>query len=175
MKPSVIDFFCHAGTDPQGRSLADMIAMTDHELESHHDIIQWMFPLHEASQFNARAPLIDEASACSLQQSSIAKKRMREVLIRFAHFLGFEQLHNGEFVANPKLEANRANWQTPLNHNHLRITRVIRSLRLLGLEAESRAFYDAVYQAAKQSGCVNERTLAYWQRALERPPLESLR
>ncbi|PQO38005.1 opioid growth factor receptor-related protein [Blastopirellula marina] len=175
MTARVLDFYCDGGTDSSGRTLDDMIAMSDRELEFHHDIIQWMFPLHEASNFNPDCPLVDEQSAETLQGDRIAQTRMREVLERFASFLGFKRDASGQYESDPKLAANRANWQTPHNHNLLRITRVIRSLRLFGLEAESQSFFAAVYESACKSGCLSERTIGYWRLALEDPPFETLR
>lgn len=175
MTARVLHFYCDGGTDSSGRTLDDMIAMSDRELEFHHDIIQWMFPLHEASNFNPDCPLVDEKSAAKLRADPNAQTRMREVLDRFVSFLGFKRDESGHYESDRKLAANRANWQTPHNHNLLRITRVIRSLRLFGLEAESQHFFDAVYESASKSGCLNERTAGYWRLALEEPPFETLR
>lgn len=169
MTSQVVDFYCHDGTDRHGRSVLDMIAMTDRELESHHDIIQWMFPLHETSSVNPDCPLVDEHSAHVLRENIDAHQRMHEMITRFGRFLGFELDEDGQFIADPSLASNRDNWHSPMNHNHLRITRVIRSLRLFGFEKEARAFYEAVSKSAVQSQCATERTLAYWKQALEDP------
>lgn len=59
------------------------------------------------------------------------------------------------------------------DHNHLRLTRILRSLRLFGLEAEALALYgDLVVQARR--GIVNRRSLSYWERALREPLFSSL-
>ena len=56
-------------------------------------------------------------------------------------------------------------WLTRFDHNHLRITRIIRCLRVLGLEEEARAFYDAISSAT----IVSSRSRMYWGRAAQRP------
>lgn len=175
MTARVIDFYCDGGVDSNGRTLDDMVEMSDRELEFHHDIIQWMFPLHEASNFNPNCPLVDEKSAAALRADSNAQARMREVLNRFASFLGFNWDEKGQFESDRNLKANRTNWQTPSNHNLLRITRVIRSLRLFGLETEAQNFFAVVYESARQSGCLSEQTAAFWRLALNGPPFETLR
>ena len=56
------------------------------------------------------------------------------------------------------------------DHNHLRITRILRSLRVLGLEAEAKAFYDAlteVFDASK--GHIGQKSMMFWTRAVSRP------
>lgn len=57
------------------------------------------------------------------------------------------------------------NWLTRFDHNHLRITRIIRSLRVLGLEEEALAFYDIISTAT----IVSSRSRMYWGRAAHRP------
>ena len=53
-------------------------------------------------------------------------------------FYGLE-VHLGEQVTamrSPNFAAKAAGWLSPGNHNHLRITRILRCLTVLGLEAE---------------------------------------
>lgn len=63
------------------------------------------------------------------------------------------------------------NWLTPANHNHLRITRILKSLRLLGLEPESAAFFRAlaaIYpgQSAAANPAISATTFRFWQSAV---------
>jgi hypothetical protein len=52
-----------------------------------------------------------------------------------------------------------------MDHNHLRITRIIRSLRVLGLEDEAHAFRAALEEYTTQAGY---RSREYWRRAAQR-------
>lgn len=58
-------------------------------------------------------------------------------------------------------------WRKRMDHNHLRITRIIRSMRILGLEQAALAFHDAL--VFQQGNKVSERSLMYWGRAAHRP------
>jgi hypothetical protein len=49
-----------------------------------------------------------------------------------------------------------------MDHNHLRITRIIRSLRILGLEAEAVAWYDTLSTLADHA---SESSRGFWRRA----------
>jgi hypothetical protein len=49
-----------------------------------------------------------------------------------------------------------------MDHNHLRITRIIRSLRILGLEAEALALYTTLSTLAKHA---SESSHGFWKRA----------
>jgi hypothetical protein len=54
--------------------------------------------------------------------------------------------------------------------NHLRITRVIRSLRVLGLEAHAAVFYDAILKVNEDfPNRISSRSMMYWKRAAVRP------
>jgi hypothetical protein len=59
------------------------------------------------------------------------------------------------------------NWLTPSNHNHLRITRIPKSLRLLGLETEAIAFFECLaniyrLESAKATPRISEETFTFW-------------
>jgi hypothetical protein len=57
-------------------------------------------------------------------------------------------------------------WLRAGDHNHLRLTRILTSLRLLGLEAHSRALYVCLAAiAGDRPHAVSSTTLAYWERA----------
>ena len=58
--------------------------------------------------------------------------------------------------------------RTRFDHNHLRITRIIRSLRVLGLEKAALAFHSALI-ANDFKRRVSDRTLIFWERAAKRP------
>jgi DNA-binding transcriptional MerR regulator len=63
----------------------------------------------------------------------------------------------------------KENWVRRYDHNHLRITRIIRSLRVLGLEEEALAFYRALEKVQSESAAISARSLTYWRRAAFRP------
>jgi len=54
------------------------------------------------------------------------------------------------------------------DHNHLRITRILRSMRVLGLSELSFAFYCALTAVAELSE-ISENSVLFWTRAIKRP------
>lgn len=61
------------------------------------------------------------------------------------------------------------NWVTKSDHNHLRISRIIRSLRVLGLEQNALAFYKALQDVNNDfPNTIGARSLMYWNRAAVR-------
>lgn len=61
------------------------------------------------------------------------------------------------------------NWVVRSDHNHLRISRIIRSLRVLGLEQNAQAFYNALQEVNNDfPNTIGARSLMYWNRAAVR-------
>jgi hypothetical protein len=57
-------------------------------------------------------------------------------------------------------------WLHAGNHNHLRLTRILTSLRLLGLDDQSRALFLCLEQiAGGHPHAISATTLDYWRRA----------
>lgn len=62
------------------------------------------------------------------------------------------------------------NWCVRFDHNHLRITRILRCLRVLGLQKESEAFFAALKRVYDNPAIgISARSLEFWTRAAERP------
>ena len=66
-----------------------------------------------------------------------------------------------------QLEDRKPNVWSGLNHNWLRITRVLRSLTLLDLKAEANEFF-ALLTELRDTGTVaiNDETWRYWKKAV---------
>ena len=62
------------------------------------------------------------------------------------------------------LERNM-HWNTQIDHNQLRITRVIECLRLLVSDEEADNFYNNILELIKDNNQVNRRTLNFWEKA----------
>ncbi len=158
------DFYRGTSTDTEGRTLADLWAFSDGEMEDVHDFIQWMFPLREPSRFNPDAPLVTEADIAGFRADPAIREALRRSLGRFLAFLGLRS-EGGKVVAGEDFERKSGVWRHP-NHNWLRITRVLASTRMLGLEEESRAFF-AFLESLRDGGRsgIDPTTFRYWRDA----------
>ena len=96
-------------------------------------------------------------------------------------FYGFEFYSSPEggdeqlIIAEPKTFYNQK-WITRFDHNHLRITRILRSLRVLGLEKEGDVFFKMLYWMYQKIKCegprechISDTSLKFWTRAAKRP------
>lgn len=162
---NALDFFTgRPNTD--GRTLDAILAEDDDALEFHHDIIQWCFPLHEPSSVNPDAPIISPAEQQTLSGRPDVRRKMRQVLDRWLSFYGF-RFQGPSVVPTDDFADKSQHWNRPLNHNHLRITRIIRSLRLFGLDDEARQVHDAFATfAGSNASRIAPTAPAYWRDAL---------
>ncbi|MCJ1417541.1 hypothetical protein MMC32_003885 [Xylographa parallela] len=172
---SLISFYdpVITATDAKGRTLGSILAWNDRNLESCHDYIQVLFPLPEASAFSYVAPVVDKATFKAFHSRPDLQAQLRMSLVRILGFYGFElqEIERGpEVIRGPDFASASKNWVTRFDHNHLRITRIIRSLRVLGLEKEARAFFAALQAVYKSSdGRISQKSMMFWTRAAERP------
>jgi hypothetical protein len=142
----IIGFYNGTESDHRGRHLREIQEWPDDQLEAVHDYIQWLFPLPEASGFNAAAPILTSESIQEFRSLPELQQKLRDSFFRMMRFYGFEVLSIKPIKVDraPNFEAKATGWLSPGNHNHLRITRILRCLSVLGLEAEAKAFLECL-------------------------------
>lgn len=88
------------------------------------------------------------------------------MFIRMLGFYGFS--YDNETIKEAANFSERSLiWLTLNNHNMKRISRILRSLTILGLEDESAAFYTALLAIAeKNPKIISKRVLTYWTSAV---------
>jgi len=158
--------------DHRGRYLHEIQQWPDEPLESVHDYIQWLFPLPERSGFNVAAPVLNRESIQELRARPDLQKNLRDSFIRMMNFYGLE-IRTAEqvtVVRTPQFATKAGKWLSPGNHNHLRITRILRCLTVLGLEPEARAFFGCLAEIyederIKPIPAISDATMAYWRKA----------
>lgn len=161
------DFYTDEGTDSEGRTLAEIWEFTDEQLDAAHDYIQWLFPLAEESAFNPDAPLVTEEDRELFRANPRLWQSLRVSLAVFLRFMGLGITPPGQpavVVRDKRFGDREGLWKYP-NHNWLRVTRVLKSLRLLGLEEEAQAFWKAI-QELRAEGYGSENSFLYWQEAM---------
>ena len=195
--PQIVGFYDIAMKQPdyQGRDLDDILDYTDLELEVDHSYIQILFPLPERSPHNMLAPVITPKVRGAFHYRWDLRNAMRRSVNRMLNFFGFQDMEviastdeiNGRTSStsydirpqeDPQVfrQRSRRTWCMRFNHNHLRITRMIRCLRVLGDDGVARALLTALRRNDPDRH-VSERTQMFWDRALTRelhlPPDEN--
>jgi hypothetical protein len=170
----LLQFYDGTGTDDRGRRLEDIWSWEHPQLEAVHDFIQWMFPTRRPSGVNPLAPLVTDEVQQAFARSVRLRNRLRQSLIVMLDFYGLErrETEEGPSVARgAHFELRSRNWLTHGNHNHLRITRILTSLRILGLSEKAQAFVHALagIYAAEGRHAIARRTWGMWRSAAGEP------
>lgn len=169
MSNAILDFYSGEAPDDRGRHLSEIQGWPDDRLEVVHDYIQWLFPLPEPSPVNPAAPLLNAATIREFHARPELRERLRASFLRMLRFYGLE-LREGLVTRAANFAERSPNWLWPGNHNHLRITRILRCLHLAGLEPESTAFFDSlrsIYdeQRAQPYPAITAETFRFWSNA----------
>ena len=145
----IVSFLEGKAPDHRGRILAMLLQQTDHQAETTHDYIQWLFPLNEPSRSVNGAPVLTELDIEEIKESILVQGNLAKSA---RWFLGF-------------LERND-HWITKYNHNHLRITRVIKSLRLLASDKAADEFKNIVFEyLGDDLNLIDPKARSFWNSA----------
>jgi hypothetical protein len=166
----LLRFYRLEGPDDRGRMLTDIWQWDHRRLEAVHDYIQWLFPLAERSAFNPGAPTLTPATIAGFRDDSTLQAHLRRSLALMLAFYGLELVDDGaavKVIRAAAFDRRSREWLRPGDHNHLRLTRILTSLRLLGLEAHGAALYACLAEIARDHpDRVSSATVGFWQRAL---------
>ena len=145
----IVGFLEGKTPDHRGRILAMLLQQPDHRAEATHDYIQWLFPLDEPSRSVNGAPVLTELDIDEIKESILAQGNLAKSA---SWFLGFLERNN--------------HWITKYNHNHLRITRVIKSLRLLASDKAADEFKDKVFvYLGDDLNLIDPKARSFWNSA----------
>ena len=136
------------GRDGAGRTIDDVLSFDDDQLERRHDFIQWLFPMLEPSRVVPGSPVLRPDDVDALRASATAQANLSRAAERMLRF----------YARTPQ-------WRRAFDHNHLRITRIIRSLRLLAGGGAADEFRTSVLTLAGEATSVNEASLRFWREA----------
>lgn len=165
----LLRFYLRESADDRGRTLDEIRAWSPERLESVHDYIQWLFPLRDRSLFNPHAPVLDDSQIAAFRSSAALQVEVRKSFETMLAFYGLElsSEHGRPWVRKAAAFPERSRvWLTPGNHNFLRITRILTSLRTLGLENISKAFFDFLDRLyLEHSQTIGRMTYSYWKQA----------
>jgi hypothetical protein len=167
----ILEFYRGQRPTDEGYSFEEILSWPDDRLEQVHTFIQWLFPLQEQSGANPSAPVLDSAAIAAFHDDTSLRQRLQLAFSRMLRFYGFTLTPPDSALAVARTAdfSSRARvWLSRGNHNHLRITRILKCLTILGLRAEANEFLLALESVARQfPGRVNDLSLGYWRSAVQ--------
>jgi len=157
-------FYADVAPDNRGRLINDIWRFNNQQLESTHDFIHWLFPLDQVSQFNPKAPLLTHADLQEFQHSPILKNNLLHSLDVMLVFYGFQREHQ-QITPAADFKVRIGLWLQPESHHMRRISRILRSLSLLGLPQYTELLFKALSQLYLHRPDHIGESFQYWQRA----------
>ncbi|WP_461818151.1 opioid growth factor receptor-related protein [Faecalimonas sp.] len=157
----IVYFLWGKGTDNRNRHLSDLWKKGYFFLEICHDYIQWIFPLNEESKHNPKTPVLTEEEVAMIRSNEKIQENMLRSLDVMLQFYGLER--DGKKIRRgSNFDKRQRWWLTKNNHNYLRITRILKSLKLCGLQDYARAFLEELGQIYLEYPVISDETFAYW-------------
>lgn len=168
----IVDFYKNKRPNSSGKYINEIWSFDNVDLERCHDYIQWLFPLDEGSAYNPDAPILTKEDIelfktdRNFDDDFNLYDCLDTSLTLMLEFYGFNivfVITNILIVFNENFNNRYSEWLYPGNHNYLRITRILKSLCLLGKEKEAKAFLDCLKILYKlYPDYIGEKTFGYW-------------
>lgn len=147
---ALVNFLRGMGSDSHGRYHSDILKFSDKELEDTHDYIQWLFPLREPSDAVPGSPFLEnEDTVRVIREDEDIQENLVMALVRMHRFY-----ENNDF------------WLRQGDHNHLRITRILKSISLLSSKENAVDFYDFIMRRVRDAQPVTAESLEYWKKSI---------
>lgn len=159
----LVSFLQGTGSDNHNRTLKDIWFFTDEQLENCHNYIQWMFPIDTISFHNPFAPTICKENLSIFQTEEI-QNNMKTSLDIMLSFYGFTW-QDDKIVLLDCYKEKLRDWVSYRNHNYLRITRILKSLCLVGLEEYASKFLEVLECVYKLYPDKIGTSINYWRYA----------
>ena len=171
-KMQIVEFYRGTRGNQNNAKLEDILKWSNGALEMDHDYVQWMFPSNEVSMMNAHAPVMSKEESEIFQNDPELKEKAKQSFVRFLNFLQLKLVQDDELVViEPLVELPK--WMRRFNHNMLRVTRVLKSLRLTGNTKYANALYSCLQAIAanpvNEEYAISENTWNYWHGAVFEP------
>jgi hypothetical protein len=164
-----VDFY-RGKPNHAGHTLGDVWGFRPGEYEMDHDYIQFMFPSNEPSMMNCDAPVLTLEECKIFKADPELREKLKYSFIKILGFFGFRLI---ESAGPPSVEeepgvtgTEHRRWMNHFNHNFLRVTRILKSLRLCGLDEYAIAFYNCLRQYKHQSG-MSVNSMEHWRKAAQ--------
>lgn len=185
----LLEYYRGTGTDHAGRHLDDVLAWDNEALEHVHDYIQWLFPNRDPSRANAAAPLLTADDITAFLADPGLRRTLLCAFERMLRFYGFRRVappeggvtraspsdivrHGIAIVPAEDWEERARIWLSAYNHNHLRLTRIMKCLAALGREEDALALQRVLLALTEgpYQRSIARNTARYWREALNDGP-----
>lgn len=162
----IVDFFREQAPNCDGITLQEMLDMNNGQLEMSHDIVQWLFPLTELSNFNVDAPILTEEDIKLWHEDEVLRINLLRTYDRFLNFFGLKR--EGTTVLEDNIDGPTFYYRwSRFNHNWLRLTRILKCMSLLGYKEHALGLFALLKEFADtQRFPISANTFTHWREAV---------
>jgi hypothetical protein len=165
----IVRFYLGQAVHPTGHTLQEILSNKDFDLNRAHNITQWLFPLDRPSHHAIDAPYLSREEVLLFRTNRILRENYIAAFNRYIVLFAMKNMGH-TIVIEPDFNGNNM-WLYPNSHAFVRITRMLRSMNLLGFEKEARSLMDALMEVNSKHGnnLIDRATIEFWNSAFEAP------
>lgn len=130
----ILGFFLGERVHPNGKTIHEILDLDGPQMGHAGGVIQWLFPLTTPSTHVPDAPTLSPSELIAFRTEPGLRELYLVGVNRFLERLGIA-VHGSSGSLEPDF-ATRKKWMYPSCHAFLPITRILRSLKLLGFPDE---------------------------------------
>ena len=182
----IVNFLSNNEPNPDGYLYSQLLQLTDQQMEYSHDVIQWLFPTKTVSTHNLEAPILTDEDIEEIKGNDTALNMISSGYKRMLSFYGLDvEVQNKntscashqtkmKIVPTDDFFVNSLRWLKYNNHNHLRLTRIMECLRLIGRWQDAMYLgYFLLNLAEMFPNQISKETKNYWSQEFQRSANES--
>jgi hypothetical protein len=164
----VVQFYRLENVHPLKYTIEEMWQWDDRQLEKMHNYIQWWFPLDEPSGNSLGAPILTMDEIEQFHTDKEIRVRLLKSFSIMMNYYGFAFDDKTGKIGKAKDFEKHSGWLFPDNHNYLRITRILKSMTLLGFPEISKALLGVLEGLYKEYRVyIGPKTWKYWSDSLQ--------
>jgi hypothetical protein len=143
---SLLSFYRGRAVGMHNLTLDQLLEKPDDQLTAIRGYSAWLFPLWIPSTNVPDAPVVDANIIKAFQTEEVIKKNFMRAFSRMLTWYGFryDGTEYGQVLQADNFAARKAHWLTQSNPHFKTITRILWSMKILGMEQQARAFKSAL-------------------------------
>jgi Opioid growth factor receptor (OGFr) conserved region len=164
---AIVDFYRNGLPRPDGLTLQQIMSWSDKDMERSRNVFEWLFPLDHPTLDEPHAPILTEGEVALFKADPELRTALLKSLIRVLGLLGLRiDVTRGQIARAGDFDA-KSGWLYPHNVNYIRLTRMLTSLNLLGLEQEAAWLFQTLQDIHETHGrYIGGAPMRYWRDAM---------
>jgi len=157
-----VRFYLGEKVHPNGKTIHEILNLDGPQMGHTGGVIQWLFPLTTPSRHVPSAPTLSSTELTVFRTEPKLREQYIVSVNRFLERLGIS-VHGSSGSILPDFHM-RKKWMYPSYHAFMPITRILRSLKLLGFPIEFSTLRKLLLLCNKRCGSrIDRATLDIWE------------